>query len=33
MENNWKEVKLGDYLDSISKTFKFTDKEVVFLNT
>lgn len=34
MENrNWKEIKLGDYLDSISKTFKFTDKEVVFLNT
>lgn len=31
--NNWKEIKLGDYLDSISKTFKFTDKEVVFLNT
>lgn len=34
MENrNWKEIKLGDYLDSISKAFKFTDKEVVFLNT
>lgn len=34
MENRgWKEIKLGDYLDSISKTFKFTDKEVVFLNT
>lgn len=34
MENrNWKEIILGDYLDSISKTFKFTDKEVVFLNT
>lgn len=34
MENSgWKEVKLGDYVDSISKTFKFTEKEVVFLNT
>jgi type I restriction enzyme S subunit len=31
--SEWKEIKLNDYVDSISKTFKFTSKPVVFLNT
>jgi type I restriction enzyme S subunit len=31
--NDWKEVKLGDYVESISKTFKFTEEKVIFLNT
>lgn len=31
--SEWKEIKLNDYVDSISKTFKFTNKPVVFLNT
>lgn len=31
--NQWQEVKLGVIVESISETFKFTDKPVVFLNT
>lgn len=32
--NEWKEVKLGEYVESISETYKFQpNEEVVFLNT
>lgn len=30
---NWKEYKLGELIETVSKTFKFSDKKVVFLNT
>jgi len=30
---NWKEYKLGKVIETVSKTFKFSDKKVVFLNT
>ncbi len=30
---NWKEYKLGKLIETVSKTFKFSDKKVVFLNT
>lgn len=29
----WRECKLGDLIQSISETYKFTDEKVVFLNT
>ena len=29
----WRECKLGDLIQSISETYKFTDKKVIFLNT
>jgi type I restriction enzyme S subunit len=31
--SEWKKYKLGDLIYSVSDTFKFTDKNVVFLNT
>lgn len=31
--NNWKEYKLGELVLSASKTFKFSNKQVIFLNT
>lgn len=31
--SEWIEVELGAYVESISDTFKFTDKKVIFLNT
>lgn len=31
--SEWQEVKLGTLVESVSETFKFTDKPVVFLNT
>lgn len=31
--SEWQEVKLGSIVESVSETFKFTDKPVVFLNT
>lgn len=31
--NNWEEEFIGNLVDSVSETYKFTDKEVVFLNT
>jgi type I restriction enzyme, S subunit len=31
--SKWKEYKLGNFIDSVSDTFKFTDSSVVFLNT
>ena len=30
---NWKEYKIGELVETISKTFKFSDTKVVFLNT
>jgi type I restriction enzyme S subunit len=30
---NWKEYKLGELIETVSKTFKFSDKKVIFLNT
>ena len=31
--SEWKEYKLGELIETISKTFKFTDDKVIFLNT
>lgn len=31
--SEWQNVKLGTIVESVSETFKFTDKKVVFLNT
>lgn len=31
--NNWEEEFIGNLVESVSETFKFTDKEVIFLNT
>jgi type I restriction enzyme S subunit len=31
--SEWLEVKLGSVVESVSETFKFTDKQVIFLNT
>lgn len=32
-KNNWKVCELGEFVDSISKTYKFNSEPVVFLNT
>lgn len=31
--SDWQEIKLGECVESVSKTFKFSDEKVVFLNT
>ncbi len=31
--SEWQEVKLGTIVESVSETFKFSDKQVIFLNT